>query len=72
MKSLLKTSWDLIEKAIDEMLNEHMKTWGWYDYFVINENNVIVKVYDLEDTDRLMFTIKAKLNGEKLEVVEVS
>jgi hypothetical protein len=72
MKSLLKTSWDLIEKAIDEMLNEHMKTWGWYDYFVINENNVIVKVYDLEDTDRLMFTIRAKFNNGKLEVVEVS
>jgi hypothetical protein len=69
---MTRPSWDLIEKAIDEMLNEHMKTWGWYDYFVINENNVIVKVYDLEDTDRLMFTIKAKLNGEKLEVVEVS
>jgi hypothetical protein len=69
---MTRPSWDLIEKAIDEMLNEHMKTWGWYDYFVINENNVIVKVYDLEDTDRLMFTIKAKLNGGKLEVVEVS
>jgi hypothetical protein len=69
---MTRPSWDLIEKAIDEMLNESMKSWGWYDYFVINGNSVIVKVYDLEDTDRLMFTIKAKLNGEKLEVVEVS
>jgi len=69
---MTRPSWDLIEKAIEDMLNDHMKSWGWYDYFVINENNVIVKVYDLEDTDRLMFTIKAKLNGEKLEVVEVS
>ncbi len=69
---MTRPSWDLIEKAIDEMLNESMKSWGWYDYFVINGNNVIVKVYDLEDTDRLMFTVRAKFNNGKLEVVEVS
>ena len=69
--NLMKTDWDLIEKMIDEMLSDHMRTWGSYDYFIINEDTVLVKVYD-EGDSRLMFTIKAKLNGEKLEVVEVS
>ena len=69
---MTRPSWSLIEKAIEEMLNDHMRVWGWYDYFVINDSTILVKVYDMEDTDRLMFTIKAKLNGEKLEVVEVS
>jgi len=70
MKSLLKTSWDLIDKAVEEMLNDHMRTWGWYDYFIVNDSTIIVKVFDEDDMVR--FTIKAKLNGEKLEVVEVS
>lgn len=70
MTSLLKTDWDLIEKMIDEMLSEHMKTWYTYDYFVVNDTTLIVKVIDKDNMVR--FTIKAKLNGEKLEVVEVS
>jgi hypothetical protein len=70
MMSLLKSSWDLIEKMIDEMLSEHMKTWYTYDYFVVNDTTLIVKVIDKDNMVR--FTIKAKLNGEKLEVVEVS
>ena len=67
--NLMKIDWDLIEKMIDEMLSDHMRTWGSYDYFIINEDTVLVKVYD-ERSNRLMFTIKAKLAGEKLEVVE--
>jgi hypothetical protein len=70
MKSLLNTDWDLIEKAVEEMLNDHMRTWGSYDYFVINDTTVLIKVYD--DDKRLMFIVRAKLNGEKLEVIEVS
>ena len=66
--NLLKTDWDLVEKMIDEMLNEHMRTWGSYDYFIINDDTILVKVYD--EDDKLMFTVKAKLVGEKLEVVE--
>jgi hypothetical protein len=61
--------WSLIENLIDEMLNDHMRTWGWYDYLIIDEDTVLVKVHD-EDTDRLMFTIKAKLVVGKLEIVE--
>jgi len=71
MTSLLKTDWDLIEKMINEMLSDHIRAWGSYDYFIINEDTVLIKVYD-ERSNRLMFTIKAKLAGEKLEVVEVS
>jgi len=69
MRSLLKTDWDTIERAIEKMLNDHMRTWGSYDYFIINDSTVLIKVYDY-DTQRLMFTIKAQLNGESLEVVE--
>ena len=71
MTNLKNMDWSLIENLIDEMLNDHMRTWGSYDYFIINEETVLVKVYD-EGNNRLMFTIKAQLIGEKLEVVEVS
>jgi len=67
---MTRPSWDLIEKAIEDMLNDHMRTWGWYDYFVIDDVTILVKVFDEDDIVR--FTIKAKLNGEKLEVVEAS
>ncbi len=67
---MTRPSWDLIEKAIEDMLNDHMRTWGWYDYFVIDDVTILVKVFD--ENDEVRFTIKAKLNGEKLEVVEVS
>ena len=70
MKSLLKTSWDLIDKAVEEMLNDHMRTWGWYDYFVIDDSTIIVKVFDEDDMVR--FVIRSKFNNGKLEVVEVS
>jgi hypothetical protein len=71
MKSLLKTDWGNVERLIESMLNDHMRTWGSYDYFIINDSTVLIKVYDY-DTQRLMFTIKAQLIGEKLEVIEVS
>jgi len=70
MMSLLKSSWDLIEKMIDEMLSEHMKTWYTYDYFVVNDTTLIVKVIDKDNMVR--FTIRAQLKDGKLEVVEVS
>ena len=70
MTSLLKTDWGNVERLIENMLNEHLRTWGFYDYFIINDSTVLIKVYDY-DTQRLMFTIKAQLIGEKLEVIEV-
>jgi hypothetical protein len=70
MMSLMKLHWDQIEKLIEDMLNEHLRTWGSYDYFIVNDTNVLIKVYD-EDTQKLMFTVKAQLVSDKLEVVDV-
>jgi len=70
MKSLMKTDWDLVQKMIDDMLSDHIRAYEYYNYFIINDDTVLVKVYD--EDDKVMFTVKAKLNGEKLEVVEVS
>jgi hypothetical protein len=67
---MTRPSWDLIEKAIEDMLNDHMRTWGWYDYFVIDDSTIIVKVFD--EDDMIRFVIRAKFNNGKLEVVEVS
>ncbi|WP_062088548.1 hypothetical protein [Sulfolobus acidocaldarius] len=67
--NLMKTDWDLIEKVIEEMLNDHMRTWGWYDYFIVDDETILVKVYN-EDDD-VMFTVKAKAKDGKLEVVDV-
>ncbi|MFP3187448.1 MAG: hypothetical protein RXR07_00025 [Sulfolobaceae archaeon] len=69
MKSLLKTDWDLVEKMIDEMLSDRIRAYEYYNYFVINDDTVLVKVYD--DDDEVMFTVKAKLAGERLEVIDV-
>jgi len=52
------------------MLNDHMRVWKSYHYFIIDDDTILVKVYD--EDDKLMFAIKAKLAGEKLEAVEVS
>jgi hypothetical protein len=67
---MTRPSWDLIEKAIEDMLNDHMRTWGWYDYFVIDDVTILVKVFDEDDMVR--FVIRSKFNNGKLEVVEVS
>ena len=67
--NLMKSDWDLIEKVIEEMLNDHMRTWGWYDYFIVDDETILVKVYN-EDDD-VMFTVKAKAKDGKLEVIDV-
>ena len=82
--NLLAIDWDEVEELIEKMLNDRMRTWGWYDYFVIDNSTVLIKVYDdCPDTyyldpkshescvGRLMFTIKAKLTDKGLEPVEV-
>ena len=69
--SLLKVDWNTIERAIEKMLNDHMRTWGSYDYFIIDDVMILVKVY-AEGDNRLMFTIKAKWTDKGLEPVEVS
>jgi hypothetical protein len=73
---LLKLDRDTVERMIAKMLREHMSTWGQYTYFIVNEDTVVVKVYeheeDYDNLGDLLFTIKAKLVNGKLEVVEVS
>ena len=68
-RSLLKLDWDVIEKMIEDFLNEHMRTWEQYDYFIIDDNTLLIKVYG---KDEPTFTIKARLEGDKLVVVDVS
>jgi hypothetical protein len=70
--SLFALDWDEVEKMIEKMLNDHMRTWGSYDYFIIDDFTVMVKVYETEDNQRLMFVIKAKLKEKGLEPIEVS
>jgi hypothetical protein len=69
MMSLMKMDWDQIEKLIEVLLNEHLRTWGSYDYLIVNDATVLIKVYD-EDTQKLMFTIKAQLISDKLEITD--
>jgi hypothetical protein len=68
-RSLLKLDWDCIERMIESFLNEHMRTWSDYDYFIIDDSTVLIKVYGENEPT---FTIKARLEGEKLVAVEVS
>ncbi|AZG04079.1 hypothetical protein [Sulfolobus spindle-shaped virus] len=65
--SFFVLDWDEIEA----MLKERMRTWGTFDYFVIDDQTVLVKVY-AEDDNRLMFTIKAKWTDAGLIPIEVS
>jgi hypothetical protein len=69
MKSLLKADWDTVEKAIEEMLNDRVRTYAFYAYFIIDDNTMLIKIYN-EDDD-VMFTVKAKAKDGKLEVVDV-
>ncbi|QIW23257.1 hypothetical protein EWF20_03265 [Sulfolobus sp. S-194] len=69
MKSLLHTDWDNVEELIENTLNDHMRAYDYYDYFIINDSTVLVKVYE---KDRLMFSVKMRLQSDKLEVVEVN
>jgi hypothetical protein len=68
-RSLLKLDWDIVENMIEKLLLEHMRTWDNYDYFIIDDDTVLIKVYGEKEPT---FTIKARLEGDKLVVVEVS
>jgi len=68
-RNLLKLDWDDVEKLIESFLNEHMWTWSKYDYFIIDGNTILIKVYGWNEPT---ITIKARLIGGKLVAVEVS
>ncbi len=67
--SLLKLDWDVVQNLIEKFLNEHMRTWEDYDYFIIDDSTLLIKVYGRNEP---VFTIKARLEGNKLVVVDVS
>jgi hypothetical protein len=67
--SLLKLDWDVVQNLIEKFLNEHMRTWEDYDYFIIDDSTILIKVYGKNEP---VFTIKARLEGGKLVVVDVS
>jgi len=67
--NLMKTDWDYVEQLIENALNERIRTYDSYKYMVIDDHHLLVKVYE---DNQLIFTIKFQLNGEKLEVIEVS
>ena len=64
---LMKADWDDVEALIENALMERIRVYDSYKYMLIDDNHVLVKVYD---GNQLIFTIKFQLNGEKLEVVE--
>jgi hypothetical protein len=67
--SLLKLDWDVIQNSIEKFLNEHMRTWDDYDYFIIDDSTLLIKVYGRNEP---VFAIKARLEGDRLVVVDVS
>jgi len=69
MINLMKTDWDDVEALIENALMERIRVYDSYKYMVIDERHLLVKVYE---GNQLIFTIKFRLNGDKLEVVEVS
>ena len=72
LSKLSKVDWDVVEKLIESFLDKHMRTWGTYAYFIIDDNTMLIKVYRGYEDNEPTFTIKARLVGEKLELLEVS
>jgi len=69
MMGLLNADWDVIEKLVDKMLNDRIRAYAYYNYFIVDDSMIVIKIYD--EGDELMFTVKAKYTGEKLEVIDV-
>jgi hypothetical protein len=72
LSKLSKVDWDVVEKLIESFLDKHMRTWGTYTYFIIDDNTMLIKVYRGYKDNEPAFTIKARLVAEKLELLEVS
>ncbi len=68
--SLLKIGKDKIESLIEEFLEIRIRTYEYYNYFIVDEYILVIKVFD--KNDRLLFTVKTALYGSKLQIVEVS
>ncbi|WP_016729913.1 hypothetical protein [Saccharolobus islandicus] len=81
--NLLKIDFDKLEEMIEKALNERIRYYDVFYYIVIDEETVIVKVYDefskkntFEKNERYylvnLFTLKMKLINGELKIVEVS
>lgn len=70
---LLKTDWDTIEKMIEEALQKHIRGFEFFEYFVINSDQVLVKIYNKTSNGvpYLAFTVKLLRVADRLEVREV-
>ena len=68
--SLLRMNKDNIENLIEEMLDKRVRSYEYFNYFIIDDYIIVVKIYD--ENDKLLFTVKATLYGNKLQIVEVS
>ena len=68
--SLLKMSRDEIENKIEELLERRMKVYGYFNYFIIDDYIIFVKIYD--ENNNLIFSVKTVLYGNKLQITEVS
>jgi N-glycosylase/DNA lyase len=65
--NVFKKDWDYIEQLIEKALNERIRAYDDFSYMLIDENNILVKVYE---NKQLIFTIKFRVYGEKLEVID--
>jgi len=68
--SLFKLSFDTIEQKIEDFLDKHIRVWGSYNYFIVDDYILYIKVFD--ENNNLIFTVKTALYGDKLQIVEVS
>ena len=72
LSKLSKVDWGVVEKLIESFLDKHISRWSTYAYFIIDDNTMLIKVYRGYEDNEPTFTIKARLVGEKLELLEVS
>ena len=70
VRSLRRADWDVVESMIKEALDRHMRTYEDFDYFIVNDRLVIVKVYTRKGMPPA-YTVKMHLWGGKLVVTEV-
>ncbi|ACP38616.1 hypothetical protein [Saccharolobus islandicus] len=71
--NLLKFDWDRLEEMIEEILNARMRTYAFYEYLIVNEKHILVKIYDEVKGQIIhVFTLKLELRNDKLEVSGVN
>lgn len=70
MRSLREIDIAVIEQMIRETLGRHMRTWAGFDYFVLDDFHVIIKVYTRNNLSPAFSVIMELVDG-KLYVTEV-